>query len=423
MITAKYKLVRAGRRAIHRSDKSARFYRLQATRDIPEHGVKAGDFGGYVTNKNILSQDGSCWIEGQAQAIGRVSIEDNVYLADKAVVHAADQGWNGYPVFINLSDDVKITGNATVYAKLSKSDSDYYDNEKNISGSVHIFDEAYINTVSTIKDDVKIYGSAVIDHADYIDDHSQIYGNAHIGPDCTIGDAKIFGNSVIQKGATVYASSISGHAVIPEGRNVSCGELDEGILAPSKEFIERYDEEESDEYNEDSKMVALMGDSSILAVPIAEVLSEAIAEMYQEIHENIMSYQNDIVKIIKYPVMTDKTDSYTLKMMVALNAAKRLLKAPGSDEFKSAVQSLEEAFMEAESNARKIAASLLSETDKKKTAKAKDLLAIASNDASTEQEKKVAFVQGFKQLEGVIDVPDIAVDTFRLKIGLQELQA
>lgn len=423
MIEAKYKLVRAGRMPIHRSKQTARFYRIQTTRDIPEHGVKAGDFGGYVTNKFILSQDDSCWIADQAQVIGRVSIEDDVYLGDKAVVHAADQGWNGYPVFINLSDNVKITGNATVYAKLSKGDSDYYDNEKNISGNVHIFDEAYIDTVDTIEDDVKIYGKAVVDHAEYIDDAAEIYGNAKVGPECTISDSKIFGNAVLERGVNVYASSVSGNALIREGRDVSCGELDEGTLSPSQEFITRYDGEDDLDLPETSSENGLVPDSSpAVHVPASEVIAEAVVDMYHEIHDNIMAYQNDIVKIIKYPVMTDKTDAYTLKMMVALNAAKRLLKAPESIEFKSAVQTLEEAFMAAESNARKIASSLLSETDKKKAAKAKDLLALAANESSSEQEKKVAFIQGFKQLEGVLDVPEEAMDAFRVKIGLKEIE-
>lgn len=79
--------------------------------------------------------------------------------------------------------------------------------------------------------------------------------------------------------------------------------------------------------------------------------------------------------------------------------------------------------MAAESNAMKLSSSLLSGEELKKMDKAKDLLAIASNEASTEHEKKVSFQQAFKQLEGIIVVPEMAVDTFRAKIGLKEIEA
>lgn len=39
-------------------------YRIRAQRDIPIHGVKAGDLGGYVESEANLSQEGDCWIYG-----------------------------------------------------------------------------------------------------------------------------------------------------------------------------------------------------------------------------------------------------------------------------------------------------------------------------------------------------------------------
>lgn len=75
-----------------------------------------------------------------------------------------------------------------------------------------------------------------------------------------------------------------------------------------------------------------------------------------------------------------------------------------------------------DSFALKTASTMLSATDKKKVDKVDDLLAIASNDASTEHEKKIAFQQAFKHLEGIIVVPEVAVETFKVKIGLKELE-
>jgi len=37
-------------------------YQIQALIDIPLHGVKKGDFGGFVEDESNLSQEGSAWI-------------------------------------------------------------------------------------------------------------------------------------------------------------------------------------------------------------------------------------------------------------------------------------------------------------------------------------------------------------------------
>lgn len=60
----KYELIPVGRRPVHRTDKIRNFYQLKALRDIPEHNVKAGDLGGFVTSPKTLSPFSSCWIGG-----------------------------------------------------------------------------------------------------------------------------------------------------------------------------------------------------------------------------------------------------------------------------------------------------------------------------------------------------------------------
>ena len=430
MIQAKYRLIRAGRMAIHRSNKKKSFYRIQAVRDIPEHGVNKDDFGGYVTSKNSLSQEGSCWIGGAAQVIGNVKIEDNVYIGDKAVVHTALKGIAGNPSTIVISDNVRITGEATVFSQIdmSKDDEDPTDDIKLIKDDVQIYDQAYVDTCVRIDGKVKIYGKAMIERARWISDECEIYGNAKINRGCMIvSDSLIFGNAVLHENVEVYGSVVSGHAEILPGRTVDYGELDEGKLASAQDYVESLFASGESEESEESEMPEVNDINEDLhsgekTKNESASATEITFSAYREVTENIMSYQTDIVKIIKYPVMVDRTDPYTLKMMMAMTTAKRLLGSPESEDFQKAVYSLEEAFMSAESNAQKIASSLLSEAEKKKSTKAKDLFRIAADEVSSEQDKKVAFIQGFKQLEGVIAVPEIAVDAFRMKIGLKELE-
>lgn len=41
---------------------SSPWYRLRALRDIPAHGVRRGDAGGFVSGAGCVSQKGDCWV-------------------------------------------------------------------------------------------------------------------------------------------------------------------------------------------------------------------------------------------------------------------------------------------------------------------------------------------------------------------------
>lgn len=79
----------------------ATLHRIRALRDIPLHGVKAGDLGGYVESESNLSCFGDCWIDGlacvwdgaivmddalmsgNATACGNVVISQNAHVGDR----------------------------------------------------------------------------------------------------------------------------------------------------------------------------------------------------------------------------------------------------------------------------------------------------------------------------------------------------
>jgi UDP-3-O-[3-hydroxymyristoyl] glucosamine N-acyltransferase len=410
----KYKLVRAGRRLIHRTETKCRFYRLQALLDIPDHGVKAGDLGGYVTEKNALSHLGSCWIGGEAQVIGHVTIKENAYITDYAVVNNP----NVHHYDLIITNNVKISERATVMAtKTLKSSS--------IVDYVHIYGDAYVNEVYSISGTTEIYGNAYIDKARYMA-NSNISDNSRVGENADLSQAAISGNSQIGESVNIKYSVISGDSFIGKNNKFEYKVFHNERVEPETHGVPKIIKYVAPDIEAVLKTAADMAlkETQMTDSPPSSltVASKAVIANYEQVCERINSYETDIVKIIKYPVMVDKTDPFTLDLTVALNTAKRFALEPESNEFADAVSALEKAFIMAESNARKIASSLLSDAEKRKTFKAKDLFRIASNEASSEQEKKVSFVQGFKALEGVLDIPDVAVDTFRLKIGLPELE-
>lgn len=54
-----------------------KLFRIQAAKDIPLYGIKAGAHGGLVENEDNLSHEGNCWIDFSARASGNSRIKDN----------------------------------------------------------------------------------------------------------------------------------------------------------------------------------------------------------------------------------------------------------------------------------------------------------------------------------------------------------
>ena len=420
----KYELIKVGKSKIHRSDQTRRFYQVKALRNIPEHNVKAGDLGGFVTHKNTLSHEGSCWIGGEAQTVGtHIRIIEDAFIGDKVVVQTFSSGFRNFAPII-ISGNAEITENATVTSSYTWI---HAPDKCSITQNAKIYGNAYLDSAIEVRGASKIYGESKVIKA-YEIDNCEIYDNAVISRGCNLNNSSVSGNTEVQEESNIRSSVICGDAVIYKNQIITEGTviegqqvLKEGYREPDSVFG-KIPSIESLLKPEVPAIAGGMGKTQNKQLSSSgNAVSPGIMKAYREVCENIDAYRTDIVKIIKYPVMTDQRDDHTLDMMVALKTAQRL---EGDDpkEFKEAVLALEKVFMKAESNARRIASSLLSESEKRKTEKAKDLFQVASNEVSSEQEKKVAFIQGFKQLEGIVDVPEVAVDTFRIKIGLPQLE-
>jgi serine acetyltransferase len=379
---------------------AANMYRIEALRDIPLHGVKAGDLGGYVNSPKVLSQNGSAWIADNAMVLDNVVVQGNAYVGGNAIVCSRFSY-----TYIVLDENTKVMDYAQI---LIPRDGEDKKSGTTISGNVEIYGHAVISEVGRISGNVKICDNVFIEKADRLIGDISVWGNVKIGKAARVfGKTDISGSTVLEDYASVTDSSLSGHTVISMQKPVSNVSFHDGFNVTIH----------------NTPAISEIGSASQGATAlIAPAQQQHAMGVFAEIKEDIASYETDIVKIIKYPVMTDRTDPYTRDMIMALKNARRYSSTPSSQEFLDSVIELEKAFLAAESKALKISSANLSDAEKKKTEKAKDLFRIASNEASTEHEKKVAFVQGFKQLEGVIAVPEVAVDAFRVKVGLKEIE-
>lgn len=437
METRKYKLVRPSFFSYEdRMWQGQKIYRLKALRDIPLHGVKKGDFGGYVTSPSAVSHDGNCWIGQQAVTYGDVTLKDDAYIGGTA------------SVVCDRARYISITGNS------------------------QIIDEARVRVEATAKFNGGIFGDVIISGSAYVKNPKTIFGMVEIRDRCSIidplylvGDQShlvheeggekarktiIAGDVNIAPGAEIHCSTIDGafniaekaeflNADITESSCIIDGAVTEfkdipGIVYNMQALKNRsITNEDIALFLETLNMKSLKAETKTSFKPAVKAASavdkaqQAIVDdailLLQEITEKNASYESDIVKLIKFPVMVDRSFEATAEFHVALNRANRLAKNPEHPDFPKAVKEAEKAFIIAEATALKVATTSLNEQERRKVSKASNLISLAGNEASTEQEKKAAFEQVFKQLEGVIAVPAVAVETFRVKIGLKELQA
>lgn len=166
-------------------------YRCIAKVDIPIHGVKAGDKGGYIQYKKNLSQKGKAWI-GE-----RAIVMDGAYVSGNALV-------DGDAI---LTGNVVVKGNARIGGNTE------------ISGNVQIFGNARIdNVVPCWKDspagplratrnaeNEPRYTKIIISGESKIFDDVVITGNTIVKNAVLFGKLKLYGySSVIGRSGRIH---------------------------------------------------------------------------------------------------------------------------------------------------------------------------------------------------------------------------
>ena len=77
--------------------------RIQALRDLND--VKKGDKGGWIEKEENLSQEGDCWVSGDARVYGNAWVSGDARVSGNAWVY--DNAW--------VSGNARVYGNALVY--------------------------------------------------------------------------------------------------------------------------------------------------------------------------------------------------------------------------------------------------------------------------------------------------------------------
>lgn len=152
-----------------------------------------------------------------------------------------------------------------------------------------------------------------------------------------------------------------------------------------------------------------------------------IMDNHQRIRSEWMTYETDLMKMIKYPMLTDMSEPVTVELHKALKKA--VLNSPKSlkgldrvpfngSEYAIAVSELDTAWQVAETKAKLSNWDTFSLDEQKQLKKAQDLLSIALDSGATSSERQISYKAAMKALKGLIQPPAKAVFAIEEKVKL-----
>lgn len=417
---------------------------VKALVDIPAHNVRAGDIGGTIDRKSNLSQEGDAWIGENAYVLDKSTVKDAALVTDKAVISG-----------VVVKDHAKVFGHAVVLEGNSPHPATYFhiSNFAEISGWAKVsgcfvrensvIRGAAVVTGATVKGDSLIKDFARVIGPNVSIDDSEVFGSAEIFTGSALWKSKVHCSTVVMAESIINSSVLAGNTktlnkvTVTSSRRDDRGEMKltkqhnslqcniEGqvVKSCSNQYVER-------EYGEPvkRKLESVINFESAYhkkpsGNPVAEKESSFDTSRFDEVMSAYATYEKDIVKLIKYPVMTDLTDTHTAAFHSLLRKVRRAVEKEDQKAYDELIDPLDDAFFAAESNARRIATSMFSDEDKSKVTDAGQMIAMALDEGASETEKKNAYKGAMRNLEGRVSIPEVTLMNLIEKIGLKELEA
>ena len=175
-----------------------RLYKIKALRSFGD--VQVGDEGGYIESLDNLSEDGNCWVYGDAAVYESAKVTGNARISGYARVHGNARVANSAVVgnIANISGNAKISGNAIIGQDAT------VDENAKVFGNAKVYEHALVTGSSWVFGTVSMHGQSYAD------------GDARI-----FGDADLFGNAIIMGRASVCDNAvINDHAKISDNASV-----------------------------------------------------------------------------------------------------------------------------------------------------------------------------------------------------------
>ena len=205
-----------------------RLHQIIATEELPQHGVAAGDIGGYITSKSSLS--GGAWVTPRAIITNRAVATNGALVTDNAII-----GDDAY-----LSGGITIKGNAVIFGSARLMGA-YTPTRQGIvvSDNATVGDNATVMTMTDgstifIKENARVCDNAtVVGGSIVIADSAAVTGASTVqGMVCVDGDALLIDNSIASGNNPDEPTHITGSAILWEWVYVTEGCFDGSTLLP-----------------------------------------------------------------------------------------------------------------------------------------------------------------------------------------------
>ncbi len=224
-----------------------KLYRIQACIDIPSHGVRKGDLGGWIETPENLPQAGNGWVDGYALVYGNATVTGDALVKDhaevfgNALIHGRAVVRGHARVFANaevtgdaaLADYAMLGGSARIAGIAEMSGFDFIGGDTVIDSARYTLleddcidlDGITLYRVQALIDN-PFHGVAAGDKGGYIQsmENLAMNGSAWIADDALVyGKAHVLENAIISGAARVFGqATVSGSAVITDHATV-CG--------------------------------------------------------------------------------------------------------------------------------------------------------------------------------------------------------
>ncbi len=245
--------------------------RIRAIKNFSD--VKAGDFGGWVSKEDNLSQESDCWIYDNAMAFGNARVEGRAKLYNDSKLYGSAR----------ISGEAKLKDSASVSDSSTISDMADINTNASITGNVKVGGKAIIT------DDVVLFGRASISGKSVISDSVKLFGSCNIVNSTIKDTAQVYDtaqviNSTIQSNSEIFAETeIKDNGAVPPGAQVAeskeegqervADEIDEQTTELSKKFdelIEYLRKNQPKKMGGSSNVVSIRENISALATPVVQ---------------------------------------------------------------------------------------------------------------------------------------------------------
>lgn len=188
-------------------------YRIRALVDIPLHGVKAGDLGGFIESDKNLSHQGNAWVADEAVVMGKGGITGDVLVKDTAVVRNSTLAGHAVVEGEALVEECDIEGDSHVFSHQAIVKNCTFRGQ-----NIQIVEEARVENVfdSGFATSVIVCGNAMIRNENAEDliltgENISIMGNSQLinCKQVTGSDIRVTGDCLLTNGVRLSGNGLS----------------------------------------------------------------------------------------------------------------------------------------------------------------------------------------------------------------------